>query len=52
VNHEFRQHHEQCVAVWERLTAAGVADFVGTSFGRFGGDGRLVQISGFPRPVR
>jgi len=52
VNHEFRHHHQQCVAVWRRLTASGEVDFVGTSFGRFGSDGRLVQISGFPQPVQ
>ena len=50
-NDEFRSHHQQCVAVWRRLAATGAADFVGTSYGRFGADGRLVQISGFPAPV-
>jgi hypothetical protein len=50
-NDTFEQHHQQCVAVWRRLTPAGAVDFVGTSYGRFGDDGRLVQITGFPRPV-
>src|SRR5437899_928067 len=35
-NDDFRTHHRQCVAMWHRLTAGGQADFVGTSFGRFG----------------
>ena len=50
-NDDFRRHHEQCIAVWRRLTSTGEADFVGSSYGRFGDDGRLVQITGFPTPV-
>jgi len=51
-NDDFHRHHDHCVAVWRRFTAAGRADFVGTSYGRFGDDGRLVQITGFPAPVQ
>ena len=51
-NDEFRRHHDHCVAVWRRLTASGEPDFVGTSYGRFGDDGRLVQITGFPAPAQ
>ena len=50
-NDEFRSHHDEFVAIWRRLAPTGIADFVGTSYGRFGDDGRLVQISGFPAPV-
>ena len=50
-NDEFRRHHNHCVATWHRLTASGTPDFAGTSYARFGDDGRLVQITGFPYPV-
>jgi hypothetical protein len=50
-NVEFRQHHRHGIAVWRRLTASGEVDFVGASYARFGDDGRLVQITGFPRPA-
>jgi len=50
-NDDFRGHHQHRIASWRRLTASGEADFVGTSYARFGEDGRLVHITGFPAPA-
>ena len=40
-------HHGQALATWRRINAAGEAP--GRSYARFGDDGRLVHLAGFPR---
>ena len=44
----FLEHHQQAFSRWERLSADGAAPVVGSSYARFGPDGRLVQMAGFP----
>ncbi|MGJ4952517.1 nuclear transport factor 2 family protein [Bradyrhizobium sp. HKCCYLS20291] len=43
----FEVHHGQCLAHWNLVRADGDVVAKGASYGRFGADGRLVQMVGF-----
>jgi hypothetical protein len=51
-NDKFVHHHDQAISNWTMLDRDGNAIFVGTSYARFGDDGRLAQMTGFFEPVR
>ena len=51
-NDKFAQHHGQAVSSWTMLDGTGSAIFTGTSYARYGDDGRLAQMTGFFEPVR
>lgn len=46
-NDAFLAHHGQGLFHWTMVDGAGAVFVKGTSFGRFGEDGRLVQATGF-----
>jgi hypothetical protein len=46
-NDKFAQHHGQAVSNWTMLDRNGTAIFTGTSYARFGDDGRLAEMTGF-----
>ena len=46
-NHDFLEHHGQGLFHWSMYDAEGTEFVKGSSFGRFGADGRLVQATGF-----
>jgi SnoaL-like protein len=46
-NDSFLAHHDQGLFHWTMYDRDGRALVKGTSFGRFGADGRLVQATGF-----
>ncbi len=43
----FAVHHDQAMVNWNLLDDQGKVAGSGTSFGRYNGEGRLVQITGF-----
>lgn len=47
VTRAFESHHDQCLVHWDMVGADGGVLAKGTSYGRFGADGRLVQMVGF-----
>lgn len=47
-NEEFASHHGHALAAWRRLDRAGSPPVPGKSYGRFGEDGKLVRMTGFP----
>jgi len=49
---KFVHHHDQAISNWTMLDRDGNAIFAGTSYARFGDDGRLAQMTGFFEPVR
>jgi pyruvate/2-oxoglutarate dehydrogenase complex dihydrolipoamide dehydrogenase (E3) component len=51
-NDKFAHHHDQAISNWTMLDRDGNAIFAGTSYARFGDDGRLAQMTGFFEPVR
>ena len=51
-NDKFAQHHGQAVSNWTMLDGNGSAIFTGTSYARYGDDGRLALMTGFFEPVR
>ena len=51
-NDKFAQHHGQAVSNWTMFDGNGSAIFTGTSYARYGDDGRLAQMTGFFEPVR
>ena len=46
-NDKFAQHHGQAISNWTMLDRNGTAIFTGTSYARYGDDGRLAQMTGF-----
>lgn len=46
-NDSFLEHHDQGLFQWTMLNGEGTDAVMGTSFARFGEDGRLVQATGF-----
>ncbi len=44
----FLEHHDQAFSRWERQSPNGDPPVQGASYARFGLDGRLIQMSGFP----
>lgn len=46
-NHSFLEHHGQGLFHWSMYDRDGKEFVKGSSFGRFGEDGRLVQATGF-----
>ena len=46
-NDSFLEHHDQALFHWTMYNAEGAVFVKGSSFGRFGEDGRLVQATGF-----
>lgn len=46
-NDSFLEHHDQGLFLWTMYDGEGRVFVKGTSFGRFGADGRLVQATGF-----
>jgi hypothetical protein len=51
-NDKFAQHHGQAISSWTMLDRNGTAIFAGTSYARYGDDGRLAQMTGFFEAVR
>lgn len=51
-NDSFLEHHGQGLFHWTMYDASGAVFVKGSSFGRFGDDGRLVQATGFFEPPR
>jgi SnoaL-like protein len=51
-NDKFVQHHGQAISNWTMLDGNGTAIFTGTSYARYGDDGRLAQMTGFFEAVR
>ena len=52
-NDSFLEHHGQALFQWTMYDAEGAVFVKGSSFGRFGEDGRLIQATGFfkaPQP--
>jgi len=53
-NDSFIEHHDQGLFQWTMYDGNGAVFVKGSSFGRFGEDGRLVQATGFfktpPKP--
>ena len=49
-NGEFLDHHDQGLSKWTMLDGKGTVVATGTSYARFGPDGRLTQITGFSEP--
>lgn len=47
-NDEFASHHGQALAAWRRLDRSGSPPVPGKSYARFGDDGKLVRMTGFP----
>lgn len=47
VTSAFECHHDQCLVHWDMVGADGGVLAKGASYGRFGEDGRLVQMVGF-----
>ncbi len=51
-NDSFLEHHDQGLFQWTMFDGNGAVFVKGTSYGRFGEDGRLVQATGFfPAPA-
>ena len=46
-NDSFLEHHDQGLFLWTMYDKDGRAFVKGSSFGRFGTDGRIVQATGF-----
>ena len=46
-NDSFLEHHDQGLFQWTMLNGEGAEVVKGSSFARFGEDGRLVQATGF-----
>lgn len=51
-NDKFAQHHGQAISNWTMFDENGSAIFTGTSYARYGADGRLAQMTGFFEAVR
>lgn len=51
-NDNFASHHGQAISHWTMFDGNGAAIFIGTSYARYGDDGRLTQMTGFFEPVR
>lgn len=49
-NNTFVDHHAQALITWTMLDGTGQAFVRGTSYVRFGADGRLTQMTGFFDP--
>ena len=49
-NDSFLEHHGQGLFQWTMLNSEGAAAVKGSSYARFGEDGRLVQATGFFEP--
>ncbi len=47
-NQLFTAHHGQALAHWTRYDPQGNPTIGGASYARFGDDGRLTQMTGFP----
>ena len=43
----FEHHHDRCLVHWDLVGADGAIAAKGASCGRYGADGRLVQMVGF-----
>ena len=50
-NDKFLAHHDQALSWWTMLAADGSTLATGTSYARFGADGRLTQMTGFFKPA-
>ena len=50
-NDKFLAHHDQALAWWTMRAADGSTLATGTSYARFGADGRLTQMTGFFSPA-
>jgi hypothetical protein len=51
-NDKFAQHHGQAISNWTMFDGNGNAIFTGTSYARYGEDGRLTGMTGFFEAVR
>lgn len=49
-NDKFFDHHAQGLFEWTMFDGKGAVAATGTSYARFGGDGRLTQMTGFFEP--
>ena len=46
-NDKFLDHHEHGLSEWTMFDGKGAKVTTGTSYARFGGDGRMTQMTGF-----
>lgn len=46
----FKNHHDRSLAHWNMTDSSGNIIMQGASFGLYGADGRLTQMSGFYEP--
>lgn len=46
-NDKFLEHHDQGLSEWTMFDGKGAVVTTGTSYARFGTDGRLTQMTGF-----
>lgn len=51
-NTKFLDHHDQGLFSWTMVNEQGEALHTGASFARFGPDGLLTQMTGFPEPTK
>lgn len=49
-NEKFLEHHNQGLSEWTMFDGSGTVVATGTSYARFGADGRLKQMTGFFEP--
>lgn len=49
---DFKNHHDQSLAHWNMTDAKGNILSQGASYGRYGADGRLMQMTGFFEPPK
>lgn len=49
-NDKFLDHHDQGLSEWTMFNGEGTVVATGTSYARFGTDGRLTQMTGFFEP--
>lgn len=49
-NDKFLDHHDQGLSEWTMFDGSGTVVATGTSYARFGADGRLMQMTGFFEP--
>lgn len=51
-NDKFLDHHDQGLSEWTMYDGKGAVVATGTSYARFGADGRLSQMTGFFEPKK
>ena len=51
-NDKFLDHHDQGLSEWTMFDGKSAIVATGTSYARFGDDGRLIQMTGFFEPKK